>query len=300
VELAVRPGVFLAASAASLRLSGVYVHASDSQVPTTLATPQQSQGRPFVLAVNSTMNVDHATFRYLGRDWNSSYGLSWSKGSTGSVVDSTFERNFIGVYTNGSPKLLVQHNTLTHNSLYGIDPHSGSTHMTIVNNTSSYNGRHGIIFSDHVTQGVVQGNTTIGNGLNGIMMDEASTGNLITGNTVRGNKSDGIVLAASDHNVIQRNTVLSNRIGITVRGDDSGNVITANSVRHNRMAIQGFAAKGNHLASNGGEWIGSRIRLIWIVTAAASLTVVMLTRLSQRGGRRRTPGRVTPRVEVAA
>ena len=208
-------GVFLAADHASLSLSGVDVHASDSKVPTTFSRPEQTSSRPFVLAVGSKLDITDSTFRYLGRDWNSSYGVSWSKGSTGSVTNSRFEHNFIGVYTNGSPSLLVQHNTFLYNSLYGIDPHSGSTHMSIIDNTSNYNGRHGIIFSDHVTAGIVRGNTTIGNGLNGIMMDEASTGNLITGNTVTGNRSDGIVMANSSNNRIEANTVTGNRIGVT-------------------------------------------------------------------------------------
>ena len=131
--------------------------------------------RPFVLAVGSTMDITDWTFRYLGRDWNSSYGVSWSKGSTGSVTDSHFEHNFIGVYTNGSAGLLVQHNTffsqlaVRHRPALRLDPHVDHR-----NNTSNYNGRHGIIFSDHVTAGIVRDNTTIDNGLNGIMMDEAS------------------------------------------------------------------------------------------------------------------------------
>ena len=141
---------------------------------------QSPQGRPFVLAVaDSTMNIDHSTFRYLGRDWNTSYGVSWSKGATGSITNSTLDHNFIGVYTNASPSLKVLDNTLNYNSLYGVDPHSGSSHMDIENNVADYNGRHGIIFSDHVTASTVRNNTTEHNGLNGIMMDELSTGNVI-------------------------------------------------------------------------------------------------------------------------
>jgi len=38
-----------------------------------------------VVVVVTTMVISNSTFRYLGRDWNSSYGVAWSKGSTGSV-----------------------------------------------------------------------------------------------------------------------------------------------------------------------------------------------------------------------
>jgi poly(beta-D-mannuronate) C5 epimerase len=153
VVLTVRQGVFLAVSKATLRIAGVYVHASDEQVPTSFSTPEAVAGRPFVLAVSSTMTIDRSTFRYLGRDWNSSYGLSWSKGASGSVTNSLLEHNFIGVYANGSAALDIAHNRFFYNSLYGVDPHSGSTPILVEYNTSNFNGRHGIIFSDHVTNG---------------------------------------------------------------------------------------------------------------------------------------------------
>ncbi len=107
--MTVKKGVFLAANNhASLAINGVYVHASDANTPNAYLEPTQTDGRPFVLAVaDSKMNIDHSTFRYLGRDWNTSYGVSWSKGATGSITNSTLEHNFIGVYTNGSPSLKV-------------------------------------------------------------------------------------------------------------------------------------------------------------------------------------------------
>jgi poly(beta-D-mannuronate) C5 epimerase len=282
VVMQAHEGVFLAADHAALSLSGVDVRASDSKVPTTFSRPEQTASRPFVLAVGSKLDITGSTFRYLGRDWNSSYGVSWSKGSIGSVTGSRFEHNFIGVYTNGSPRLLVQHSVFLHNSLYGIDPHSGSSHMSIIDNTSNYNGRHGIIFSDHVTAGIVRGNTTIGNGLNGIMMDEASTGNLIAGNTVTGNRSDGIVMANSSNNRIEGNTVTGNRIGITLRGSTTGTVLTQNVITNNKMAIQGGSSAGNHVRDNGGEWSAARIARVWIVSAILLLLLLILTWFSKR------------------
>jgi mannuronan 5-epimerase len=125
-----RPGVFLAASWAKLRITGVYVRASDAKVPDKFTTPSRDIGRPFLLAVqNSSMVIKNSTFKYLGRDWNSSYGMTWSKGSTGSVSNSTFDHDFIGVYSNGSAGLRVMHNKFYFNSLYGVDPHSGSSHL---------------------------------------------------------------------------------------------------------------------------------------------------------------------------
>jgi poly(beta-D-mannuronate) C5 epimerase len=268
----VKPCVFLAANAAStLNIAGVYVHASDSNTPTTSVDPQSSAGRPFVLAVaDSVMNVTNSRFRYLGRDWNTSYGLSWSKGAKGSVTDSVFEHNFIGVYSNGSPSLTVMHNQFYNNSLYGVDPHSGSAHQDVEYNVADFNGRHGIIFSDHVTQSVVAHNTTEGNGLNGIMMDEESTGNRVFDNTVKDNKSDGIVLASSSQTLVDGNTITGNRVGLVLRGTTARSRVTNNTIAHNKLAIQGgrISSGHNHLANNGGEWSSARISLVWLGSAA--------------------------------
>ena len=295
VILEVRQGIFLGAFQAHLTISGVYVHASDINTPVTgsRTAKRVDLGRPFILATqNSVMTIDHSTFRYLGRDWNSSYGLAWSKGSTGSISDSLLEHNFIGIYTDHSKGLQIQRNQFYYNSLYGVDPHSASSNLLVEYNTSNYNGRHGIIFSDHVTNGIVRYNTTIGNGLNGIMMDEASTGNKIDHNTVRGNKSDGIVMADSGNNDITYNTVSGNRVGIHVRGVTSTNLsIVRNTVSKNSMAAQGTSLRGNHSYGNGGQWASSRIFMVWVVTIAILLLLFIATHAAIRTRHVRRPTR---------
>jgi poly(beta-D-mannuronate) C5 epimerase len=289
VVLSVRRGVFLAASQAKLAIAGVYVHASDTATPATFSRPEQVDERPFVLAVaGSTMTVAHSTFRYLGRDWNSSYGLSWSKGSTGSVTDSVFEHDFIGVYTNASAGLKVLRSRFLDNSLYGIDPHSGSKDLTIEGNYTAHNGRHGIIFSDHVTQSTVRDNVSEHNGLNGIMMDESSTHNQIDHNTVTGNGSDGIVLASSGANTITNNTVSGNRVGISSRGQSTHLSLSHNTISNNTMASQGVSLSStDRVDGNGGEWSASRLRLIWVVDIAVLLVLLLLTAGSNLRSKRR-------------
>jgi mannuronan 5-epimerase len=276
--MSVRPGVFLAASQGKIDLSGVYVHASNTKVPTTFSQPSRVAGRPFVLAAqNSTMNISDCVFRYLGRDWNSSYGLSWSKGSTGSVRNSIFQHNFIGVYSNDSDGLRVEHNKFYFNSLYGIDPHSGSSHLLIEHNISDFNGRHGIIFSDHVTNGIVRYNVTSGNGLNGIMMDASSAHNTIEHNTVVGNRSDGIVIANSSSDVVAANIINHNRVGITVRGNADDNIIAGNKISNNEMAAQGTGLSRNTVYGNGGEWSARRISIIWSAAVCLLLALLAVT-----------------------
>ena len=286
--MTVRPGVFLAASGAKLTITGVYVRASDAKVPDKFTAPSGDIGRPFLLAVqNSSMVIKNSTFKYLGRDWNSSYGMTWSKGSTGSVSNSTFDHDFIGVYSNGSAGLRVMHNKFYYDSLYGVDPHSGSSHLEIEYNTSDFNGRHGIIFSNDVTDSIVQYNATRGNGLNGIMMDEASTGNTIKHNIITDNNSDGVVIANSNHNIVADNTVSGNRVGITLRGSTRDTKVFGNTLTANKLATEGADLSRNRAYDNGGTWSGKRIGVIWSVTFALLLLLLGITRvMKQAPGRR--------------
>jgi mannuronan 5-epimerase len=292
--LAVRPGVFLAASQhGALTISGVHVRAGNAGVPDTFSPPPAVAGRPFLLASqNSTMTITDSTFSYLGRDWNSSYGLTWSKHSTGSVTNSTFDHDFIGVYTNDSTGLRVMHDKFFHCSLYGVDPHSGSSGLLIEYDTADFNGRHGIILSGHVTGSVIQHDTTERNGLNGIMMDDASTGNLIRHNVVMDNGSDGVVLANSSDNVVADNSISGNRVGITIRGNTTGTRIIGNTITANKMASQGANGPGTDLAhntvyGNGSRWLPRRMGLIWLSALALLGSLLGLTRAVQpRRGRR--------------
>jgi mannuronan 5-epimerase len=235
-------------------------------------------GRPFLLASQgSTMAITHSTFEYLGRDWNSSYGVSWSKKSTGSVTGSVFEHDFTGVYTNDSAGLRVTHDYFYHCSLYGVDPHSGSSRLVIEYDTADFNGRHGIILSNHVTDSVIAHDTTEGNGLNGIMMDEVSTGNKIIHNVASNNGSDGVVLANSSGNTVADNTINGNRVGITVRGETTGSTIMGNRVTGNKMASQGTGLARNTAHGNGGQWLPRRIGLIWLSALALLAVLLALT-----------------------
>jgi poly(beta-D-mannuronate) C5 epimerase len=286
-----RKGVFLAAyggrksGRARLTIRNVTVRASDDQVPRggSRGVRRHDLGRPFVYANHSSLRISRCAFRWLGRDWNGSYGVAWSNGSSGYAVHSLFEDNFIGAYSDRARGLSIRDNVFRRNTLYGIDPHSYSTDLAIERNVSEENGRHGIIFSDHVTNSVVRDNVARHNSLNGIMMDEASTGNTIEGNVVEHNRSDGIVLADSGSNTVRHNMIQANRIGVHVRGDTSVNeVVRDNTIAGNVVAAQGIRLQNNRLANNGGQWKRLVLMRLWSAAAGTAMALCLLTALSRR------------------
>ncbi|MGH2933967.1 MAG: right-handed parallel beta-helix repeat-containing protein [Gaiellaceae bacterium] len=284
-----RPGVFLGARGSTLRLARVTVRPSVRE-----ANTRAGSTRPFVLAQrDSRMVISRSVLVDLGHDWNSSYGVSWSSGSTGEIARSQVLRCYIGVYTAGARDLVVRGNLLRGNTLYGVDPHSGSRGIVVVGNTAERNGRHGIIFSQNVSASVVRGNIARDNRLNGIMMDAGSTGNVITRNLVEYNHGDGIVLADSPGNSIVSNRILDNRIGIFARGGGSPRTIAGNVLAGNAEAAQGVGLPaGNEAHDNGGEWLPGRIRAIWLLAGLATVLLWWVTWRARRSRDRRVGRRL--------
>jgi mannuronan 5-epimerase len=283
VVLTRRPGVFLGARHATLRLDGVVVRPS-----AVAAAGGPTTTRPFVVAQrHSTLTIRGSSFRDLGHDWNSSYGVTWASGSRGSVVGSRFVNCYIALYTDAAHDLLIRDNVLRDNTLYGIDPHSHSNHITVVGNLSERNGRHGIIFSQNVTASVVRDNITRENHLNGIMMDASSSDNVIANNVVEHNHGDGIVLADSTGNTVAGNDIRDNRVGILVRGATHQRLISANDIVGNALAAQGTSVAGNTLRDNGGEWEPRRVALIWLAAVPVVALLWTATFRSRRSRQRR-------------
>jgi poly(beta-D-mannuronate) C5 epimerase len=269
VNLVDRPGVLLGSRGAVMHLTRVHI---------TSTAQRSMKYHPFVLAdYKSRLDIVHSVFTGLGYDWNGSYGISWLAGSSGYAVDSKFANNFIGIYTDRSANLAYVRNTLSHNQLYGFDPHSYSSHILIANNEAYGNGRHGIIFSNHVTHSQVLGNYSHDNGENGIMMDEHSTSNLISRNRSVGNHGDGIVLAASGFNTVTYNQVVGNRVGLQASKVSRQGQIAHNQIVGNLLASQGLNplnATNIQRDSLRQKW---NIQVVLAVICASTLLLIVLS-----------------------
>lgn len=295
-----RRGVLLGAERGTLAIDGVSIRPSAPNPKPDLRAVDQRQ--PFIVAAShSQLVISHSHLSLLGRDWNSSYGVSWTDGSSGSITNSEVDQTFIATYTDAAHDVTIANNWLHDNALYGVDPHSNSSRIVVRQNLSEHNGRHGIIFSDRVTDSVVENNVARDNHLNGIMMDASSTGNRIVGNSVSGNRGDGLVLASSPHNVLMNNTVTDNRVGVMVRGDggDVGVTLSGNEIRGNEIASQGISLAGNKVGDNGDNW---RPRVLTVIWAMVPITIAILIGLTGalRKRRGRAGGRGVSSSAVAA
>jgi poly(beta-D-mannuronate) C5 epimerase len=270
IRMVDRPGVFLGFNGATVDIQDVAI----SSVDVPFFKGDEPPYRPFVVANGgSTLNIVGSSFKGLGYDWNSSYGVSWMS-STGRAIDSTFEDNFIGSYTEEAQGMVFKGDVFTHNFVYGLDPHTYSSDLLVTHNRAFDNVRHGIIFSKFVTGSTVTYNVSTHNGENGIMMDASSNGNVIEHNTVTNNRGDGIVLSGSKDERIADNVVEHNRVGVNVYGASStSDRVHGNMIALNVAAYQGLnSGAGNTIFDNGvhHKWV------IWWVVLTLGLVVLLL------------------------
>ncbi|PID95932.1 MAG: hypothetical protein CSA84_07300 [Actinomycetales bacterium] len=284
LEMTDSPSVFIGATnGALLRFTDVHV---DAMRPSDPSVPDY---QPFVMATDgSRMDISGSRLTNLGWDWNYSYGVSWSQRASGFVTDSSFDNNFIGLYTNNVHDLTVTDSQFNSNQLYGVDPHTYSSGLAFIRVTAERNGAHGIIFADNVVNSSVRDSVSRFNGENGIMMDEESTDNVITGNTVTDNGGDGIVTADSGNNLFEQNTVERNRVGMRI---DPANTDTTlahdNRFVDNALAVQNIVLdESNTQQANGGQWLPDRLRVVWAIVGASLVGVVGWAALLTMGRRR--------------
>jgi mannuronan 5-epimerase len=290
IDLANDPDVVLGFQGASAIFNGVTVTAPSG----TRSTPMHPHFRPFVEALATNLHIASSSFVNLGWDWNAAYGLSFMRGSSGVVTDSTFKDNFIGVYTADSSDIVFDDDRFNSNNLYGLDPHTYSSHLTITHNVADRNAAHGIIFSNHVTNSVVTDNVSSHNGENGIMMDKYSNDNVLRNNTVTHNHGDGIVLSNSSDNKVVGNTLTHNRLGINVYGQlTTGPIVSDNTIAHNVGAAEGISLNNTntvYLDNSAGSSPPPKWHIIlnyglWPIT----ILLIALSCIFRIGERRRLP-----------
>ena len=257
--------------------------------------------RPFVLFDEAAMvRVSNSRFLGLGWDSNESYGVTFNRGATGTVTGSTFDGNFIGLYTQYCSDLRFIGNVVANSHVYGIDPHTSSTKLLFKDNLAIGNRSHGIILSTGVTNSRVVGNRSTGNHENGVVMDNHSTGNTIVGNQIDHNAGDGIALTDSPHTSIIDNRIEHNRIGILNSRSDPMGRLVGNTVEHNRQSVHAVdydpssnvvdaSATGYALVPTGG-WTWILTWLAWPLVALVFLVAFLTRRREYLAGWRLNQG----------
>ena len=205
---------------------------------TNTVDTNQDDGRGYILARDGAeLNIDNAEIRYLGNGDVESYGLSWrTEGTTGKITNSVVSHNYFGLYSYEVGGLVVTDNEFHDNSLYGVDPHTGSHNLTIERNVVHDNGKHGIILAEDCVDSVIRDNVIYRNNHHGIVLYLRSDRNVIEGNDSFANAAQGININESNDNTVRGNRVYDNtESGIGITQTSQNNLVENNQSRGNEQ-----------------------------------------------------------------
>jgi mannuronan 5-epimerase len=226
-------------------------------------------------------NITNSEIAYLGYRSPNSFGLTYYTGAGSIIRNNKIHDLWYGFYSSDrtAHNITIQNNEFYNNSIYGIDPHSGSHDLLIANNEVYNNGRHGIICSTDCYNILIASNRVFNNTAVGIMLHNKVSKSIIKNNIVYDNKGTQITLLDSVYNNhvfgnnlrggyngvridnhSQNNNIYNNSIvnasdyGIYISGWSSRNIIShnviINSAKENGIRVEDPNSVNNKFDSN--------------------------------------------------
>jgi parallel beta-helix repeat protein len=258
--------VCLCFSDASVLIKGVEITSFDPTTNTTDTDP--TNGRSFVRAKNSRLDIIESRISHLGSDINKgpafvqeesgTYGITWrvptsqqtTNIATGWVENSTFSQNYSGAFAQGTAGMTWRNNQFIDNKMYGLSVQS-STGSLVEKNTFQNNGKHGLLLSKASESNLIKGNTISGNKLHGVVVHEGATRNFIEDNIAHDNV-DNFVVTRAEYTTLQRNegyNAAKNNVRINEQA--SKTYVMDNDLRGGSKAVNVYGeANDTYIASN--------------------------------------------------
>jgi mannuronan 5-epimerase len=206
---------------------------------------------------NGTTNITNSELAYLGYNYPRSFGLTYYTGAGSIIKNNKIHDLWYGFYSdgfaNGAYNITIEGNNFYNNTLYGIDPHSGTHDMIIRNNIVHDNGRQGIICSIDCYNIIIDSNRVFNNTSDGIVIHNNVTNSTIRNNIIYDNKEDQIWLRKlANNNSVFDNSINGGLNGIRVSEGSANNEISNNTITNSYLAgirIENDT-RNNHLALN--------------------------------------------------
>ena len=151
-------------------------------------------------------------------------------GGDGSVLKGNHIHDlWFGFYSSGVGDMIIEDNHIHDNTIYGLDPHTGTHDMIIRNNVVHNNGEEGIICSLDCYNITIEGNEAYNNADAGIMFSRNMYNSVARNNYVH-DEVKGIFVSASHNNEIYNNKVSDSGDGIYLKAESSNNKIYHNTI----------------------------------------------------------------------
>jgi mannuronan 5-epimerase len=192
--------------------------------------------RPYILvrtAATGTTDITNSELAYLGYKCigGKCSGIRYFGGDGSVIRGNNIHHNGFGFYSNGVANMVYEDNEVHHNTMYGIDPHTGTHDMVIRNNTVHDNGSIGIVCSFDCYHITIENNNVYNNAKTGIMFSRNMFDSIARDNVIS-NQEQAIFISESHDNEIYNNTISN-----SVHGIGFGNESFDNTVHHNTIIV---------------------------------------------------------------
>lgn len=200
-------------------------------------------------------DITNSEIAYLGYNQTRGFGLSYYSGTDSIIKGNKIHNLWYGFYSANYGyrvfNITIENNQFYNNSLYGIDPHSGTHDLVIRNNTVFDNGKHGIICSQLCHDIVIENNKVYNNADRGIILDKNVTRSIIRNNIMNDNAAQIAIHTFSNFNQIYGNRMNGGEIGIEISDGSANNIVSDNEIT---SAVYGIhmpnAGQSNKIVSN--------------------------------------------------
>jgi mannuronan 5-epimerase len=214
--------------------------------------------RPYILvkvAATGTTDITNSELAYLGYKCigGKCSGIRYFGGDGSTIRGNNIHHNGFGFYSNGVANILYEDNEVHHNTMYGIDPHTGTHDMIIRNNTVHDNGAQGIICSLNCYNILIEKNVVYNNAGSGIGFSRNMTNSIVRDNYIY-DQDRAIYVSQSYNNEIYHNTISNSVVGIGFDNESFDNAVHDNTVTVNpqsssssdAIAVKSGAEKNNN------------------------------------------------------
>ena len=217
-----------------LKIDSVKITSWDLQTNDYAKTDVQGKiPRPYIFVdkdATGTTDITNSELAYLGYEGDyRSPGLRYNGGSGSLVKGNHIHHLQTGFYSDGVGDMIIEGNLVHDNTVYGLDPHTGTHDMIIRNNIVYNNGEEGLICSLDCYNITIEGNEVYSNADAGIMFSRNMYNSVARNNYVH-NEVKGIFVSASNNNEVYNNTVSNSGEGIYVKAEAANNKIYGNTI----------------------------------------------------------------------
>lgn len=204
-----------------------------------------SRPRAFISVADAEVTISDSTFAGLGSGEDGNEGLTFGRGTSGSVETSRSTGGYAGLTVTGAlDDLRVEDVILTDAITSGLHVASASG-VTLTRITASGAGAEGISVSGSSESVRITDSESFANGTAGIQVNGAAGDITLEANRSYRNASTGVAIANTRGVTLHDNSIWSNSGGVFLTGANAGTVLRENTITGNRGAGVEIASAGS-------------------------------------------------------